>query len=607
MRGRGVAALAVTAALSAGGGSLTAPSAAAADPLAALKAGCKQAQSKDAKPVAYRICTGRVPSFDGTELDASLTLPAKVARGKRLPLIVVLHGFLNSKLENMSQTRTGDGADKAGDAYKTYRFNNIWFARKGYAVLNYTARGNGESGGQLGLASKEIEVRDTRHLTGLLADDPAPARVDPLRVGVIGGSYGGIQAWLLLTTRPDASTQYGEWKSPRGKRVRLGVVVPQYSASDVLYSLAPNGRHLSSEVVDSRTRATPTGIGKQTILAGLTAVSAQKLPPEVFRWVSRFLAGEPYEGDPVIDEAKTALTRDRSGYYQDGFFDALRAGRQRRVPVLAANGWTDPIFPPIEAVRMYRRLRAARRDYPIQMYFGDFEHMTAITRVADVYRYHAIANRMFDHHLRRRGRRPRLDVRSTRTDCNPKMLGPLVKAPNFDALHPSSEAFLLEGGKQTTSPLQDPRAAQTDSALLEQQRPREGKPSRGCITTTLGATPGVATWFLPVKRDTTLLGMPRLTLRYRAVATDLELNSRLWDVAPDGTQTLVTRGPYRALSPNPSGDVADYELFGNHWRFSAGHQIMLEVTQDDSTSFRRNNFPSTASIDGGRLVFPTRP
>ena len=101
-----------------------------------------------------------------------------------------------------------------------------------------------------------------------------------------------------------------------------------------------------------------------------------------------------------------------------------------------------------------------------------------------------------------------------------------------------------------------------------------------------------------------MAGMPRVRLRYRAAATDLELNARLWDAAPDGRLTLVDRGAYRALRPDLSGATADYELFGNAWRFAAGHRIVLEVLQDDSTYLRRNNFASSAAIDGGTLVLP---
>jgi predicted acyl esterase len=104
----------------------------------------------------------------------------------------------------------------------------------------------------------------------------------------------------------------------------------------------------------------------------------------------------------------------------------------------------------------------------------------------------------------------------------------------------------------------------------------------------------------------TTAGLPRLRLRFTTVAPDIELNSRLWDLAPDGTMTLVDRGAYRAVSPDPAGAVADYELFGDSWRFAAGHRVVLEVTQDDSTYLRRDNFPSAATISDARLILPVK-
>jgi len=126
------------------------------------------------------------------------------------------------------------------------------------------------------------------------------------------------------------------------------------------------------------------------------------------------------------------------------------------------------------------------------------------------------------------------------------------------------------------------------------------------VTTDLPPTPGVATWTVPLAQPFTLIGMPRLSLRFRAIAPDVQLNARLWDVAPGGTQTLVTRGAYRAVGPNPAGERAEYGLFGNHWRFEPGHRLMLEVTADDSPYLRRDNFPAVATIDGARIVLPGR-
>ena len=152
---------------------------------------------------------------------------------------------------------------------------------------------------------------------------------------------------------------------------------------------------------------------------------------------------------------------------------------------------------------------------------------------------------------------PAFDVRAAVTNCDPKRMGPIVRTRTWGGLARERLVFALDGPRATESPLADPRGQEADPVTVSLTR------GRGCITTARGPTPGVATWEVPVARDFTLLGLPRLTLAYHTTAPDLELNSRLWDVAPNGTQTLVTRGAYRAVSPSPGGDVADYELFGN--------------------------------------------
>ena len=528
----------------------------------------------------HRICTGTVESFDGTQLDTTLTLPARVKEGERLPLVVFLHGFLSHKGEYISETEEGHD-------YKTVEFNNLWFASRGYAVLNYSARGHGESGGRIALASKAFEVRDTQHLTGLLVDDGTVKRK---RVAAIGGSYGGGQTWLLATVRGKGAPQYGSWRSPAGKVVRLAAAVPQFTWTDLLFSLVPNG-------LDGET--TPLGVPKITLLNGFLASINTKLTDEVARWLTRVNEGEPYDGDPVVEEAKKALTEDRSAYYQKGFFRALRKSprRQRSIPILAAQGWTDPIFPAVEAVRMYRKLRRARRGYPIQLYFGDFEHLTAQVKIPDMRRYHRLATRLLDHHLLGKGRPRRSSVRSAPTLCDPAAFGPVVRARNWGALHPDELELELPGPRTTSSPVVDRRGPATDHVVL-------GLQGRACVTTDLPDTAGVATWHVPIERDFTLLGMPRLELAYEAVGPDIQLNARMWDVAPDGVQTLVTRGAYRVVAPGSGEQEVVYDLYGNHWRFEQGHELLLEVTGDDSTFFRRDNFPSMITVNGAKLTLP---
>src|SRR4051794_5829445 len=379
---------------------LCAPSVAKAAPLDALK--CQT----DGQ---LKLCEGKVPTFDGTQLDATLTLPTKKAPRRGRPLVVFLHGLLADKSEYLAKTTDGAGS------YKTVHWNNRWFAAHGYAVLNYSARGHGASGGEINLASKDIEVRDARTLASAVVDARALARVDGTRLAVLGSSYGGGQAWLLLTTRPAGSAlPYGQWRSPGGHLVRLVALVPQYTWTDLVQSLVPNGRQSSRAVVDPRTANTPLGVPKITLIDGFLASAGSRLPQEAYGWLARTTAGEPYEGDPSVDDAKRALSIDRSAYFQDAYFHALANGQVRPVPVLAAQGVTDPIFSALEAVRMYRRLRAARPTYPIGMWFGDLEHLTALAKERELRDVHDLGTQFLARALA--GRKPKLDVRMAITD-----------------------------------------------------------------------------------------------------------------------------------------------------------------------------------------------
>jgi hypothetical protein len=211
--------------------------------------------------------------------------------------------------------------------------------------------------------------------------------------------------------------------------------------------------------------------------------------------------------------------------------------------------------------------------------------------------YHRLATRLLDHYMLGKKRRPRFDVRSAPTLCDPEAFGPVVRAKRWGALHPDVLRFDLAGPRMTGSPVVDQRGSATDHVVIGLQR-------RGCVTTDLPETPGVATWRVPLERDFTLLGMPRLELAYEATGPDIQLNSRLWDVAPDGVQTLITRGAHRVVGPGAGEQSATYDLYGNHWRFEAGHELMLEVTGDDSTFFRRDNFPSVITVNSAKLTLP---
>jgi fermentation-respiration switch protein FrsA (DUF1100 family) len=89
----------------------------------------------------------RAPSWDRVPLDADVTLPA--TGSGPWPTIVMMHGWSTSKTELESNVPNDEGLG-------FYDYNNVYFAQHGYAVLNYTARGWGNSCGSV--EARETEV-----------------------------------------------------------------------------------------------------------------------------------------------------------------------------------------------------------------------------------------------------------------------------------------------------------------------------------------------------------------------------------------------------------------------------------------------------------------
>ena len=97
-----------------------------------------------------RFCQGdgggqRVASWDGVPLDADVTLPPADKGDGPFPTIVMLHGYGGSKTD--FETDSPEGRPDSSTPGRLYHWNNVWFAQRGYVVVNYTARGFGKSCG----------------------------------------------------------------------------------------------------------------------------------------------------------------------------------------------------------------------------------------------------------------------------------------------------------------------------------------------------------------------------------------------------------------------------------------------------------------------------
>ncbi len=599
-------------------------------------------------PGGDRICTGEVPSFNGSMLDVDLTLPSSGGGGGRHPLIVMLHGFGNDKHEWESTDDDGDGADKA-------RWNNHWFARHGYYVLNYTARGfRTDKAGPghpetpagtsaqptppclcdtLHVKSRDFEIRDTQWLAALVARD-LPG-VDPDAIAVTGGSYGGGESWLQAS---QPTWTFPHRQDPSLPVLELQVAVPKYPWTDLGYALAPNGHgggptgtdiYSSSQGrPDSDVGAgNPIGVPKASYITGLfasgnangifehgqTTEPGEEGPVNIPLWNTRLVGGgDPYpDADPVVAQARRGLTEFRSAYYQDKQWAAEARGR--RVAVFSIQGWTDDLFEAVESFRMFKYLKAIDPRWPVEVALADVGHSRAQNKPATWHRLNDQAFQWLQAHING-SHDQQTTVSSEQTTCDDKAPAMRVTATTPEGLSAGTLTVAYDGRAALTeaSGSGDPDALATDpiaGGFVDGATGNAGP----CRTSSAATFPGRFTGTSePLDAERTYVGLGTVTVPYKLTGAVASLDARVWDVPPDGGRPLlVTRGAYRLETtggdrPDPAAGTLRLPLFGNHWRLAPGHRIRLDLAEADAPTFRHTNSPNALAISDPVLTLPTR-
>ena len=471
----------------------------------------------------------RVPSWDGVPLAVDVTLPA--TGDGPFPTLVVLR-------------------EPASVGAETLRY-----ARRGYAVVDYSARGFGRSCGDAEsrtpdcatgwthLADQRYEARDVQHLLGALVDQ-AIARPDAL--GVAGEAGGGVVALELAFLRnrvrqPDGS--FVPWRSPAGLRLSITAAFAVRPGHDLLAALLPNGRFLDFAGAKVESLA-PLGVARigavDSLLEpeGFIAPRGEDPGADLRGWKTTVDAGEPYGA------AARRMAGELTRYHSAARLTGTPA------PVLVQARWDDDVFGPGEALRLYNALRERNPRAQVTLQFVP----AAPEPAADARR-----NRFLDAWLRRRGTPPKPGSVLAWARACPGT--PRFSAASWTELHPGAVRFASARAQTVTS--------EGGSSELT------GEP---CASRPVAApTPGTAGLRRASGRGFTLLGRPTVTLRLRASGAAGQLDSRLWDVDPaTARRILVTRGAYR-LTAGQRGEVV-LQLDGNGYRFAAGHQVELELS-----------------------------
>jgi predicted acyl esterase len=538
----------------------------------------------------------RVASFDGVPLDVDVTLPAS-GTGP-FPTIVMLHGWGGSKTAFESSSPAGDGN-------VTYDYNNLYYAQHGYAVVNYSARGWGNSCGTMAsreasegckegwirLADQRYEARDTQYLLGLLIDQRIAKHGALASTGI---SYGGGQSIELAYLKNQIRKPNGEfapWISPKGVPLAITATFPRWPWSDLVDALTPNGRFLDTEVAPFAQSYEPFGVEIESYTAGLFALgnasgyiapAGQDPEADLSKWFAATNAGEP--ANPEDEAVAKQIYTYHQGYGLPG----------TPAPMLLESGWTDDLFPPSQSLRVYNASRAVK-GYASLM-FGDLGHSRGSNKENTDHAFNEEAAGFLAAKLQHVGTPPLNGSVTAYTQTCPKTApagGPFT-ATNWSRLHRHAVTFSSTEAQTLTSAGGNPTIAAEFDPI--------GGTSDACKTVTAETETGTAN-YTKVSSGFTMLGLPTVKATIKTTGPFGELVSRLWDVSPGGQQRLISRGMYR-LTESQSGTVT-FQLHGNGYEFPAGHTVKLQLLGRDAPYYRASNGVFTVEVSSLTVSLPT--
>lgn len=514
-------------------------------------------------------------------LDTTLYLPDGASASDPVPAVLLGHGFGGTK-----DSVVADAEELAGH---------------GYAVLAWTARGFGASGGQIHLNHPDYEVRDAQRLLDWLAQRPeirTDGSGDP-RVGVVGGSYGGALA-LMLAAYDD----------------RVDAIVPMITWHDLAGAFLP----------EATGRGPEQGVFKRA-WAGLFFGSAAGGPGALGGLVGRAdqaEAGRTGAGRTEADQADPLCGRfaaDLCEAYQRvavaGRGDAETVARLREsspagvldrisAPTLLVQGGADSLFPLSEADANARGIAAAGTPVRVAWFIGG--HDGGEGPESDQERLRRLTAQWLDHHV--------AGGPVTGEGEPPPTSFTWSRAAGFTAdgevatTGYVADAYPGLGGTATTTvpvagpprPVANPPAG-TPAAV-------SSVPSAGGLASFVAGIvtdlPGQHARFTsqPLAEPLDVTGAPTVRLRAASPTGEAVLFVKLYDVDPGGAATLPGGlvAPVR-LTGLPA-EIADAEpvtvtLPAIARRIEAGHTLRVTVaTTDQAYATPREPAVYTVAVDG---------
>jgi len=413
--------------------------------------------------------------------------------------------------------------------------------------------------------------------------------VAPNRIGVTGISYGGIQSQTLARLRDRVRLQnasFVPWRSPGGRPLKIAAAWSRWGASDLLYSLVPNGRFLDLQGPRRNQSLTPAGVKKDSYvnglfllgkLAGFVAPVGVDPTADLEGWKDALDRGEPYRADV------RAIGRQIVDFHSATSLSGVTA------PLLLQSGWTDDLFPVSESLRVYSTFKSIR-GAKVSLQVGDLGHARGSNKRNSDRAFNDQGAAFFASYLKGVGKAPAHRSVTAFTQTCPKEApaGGPFRASSWEKL--KRGVLVLAGVKsqRVTSTGGNPKTA----AKFDQFAAGDA-----CLTVKRERAAGTAVYEARTRRGLTMLGLPTVRATVRTTGRNGQLVGRLWDVFGAG-QRLISRGVYR-LADDQKGKVV-FQLSGNGYRIAKGHTVKLELLGRDPGFLRPSN--GSFSVRVSKLV-----
>ena len=164
------------------------------------------------------------------------------------------------------------------------------------------------------------------------------------------------------------------------------------------------------------------------------------------------------------------------------------------------------------------------------------------------------------------------------------------------------------GGDPTSEPVAGAKVGQEFIKNFGQPLPSAATPVDVATFDSAPLTAATSYAGIPTLRLSTLSAPPTVGAPIPTSAAEaFQIDPKVYDVAPDGTARLITRGAFgRQLSDAAPGvQPVSFDAFAFAWKFAAGHRIRMTLSSADVPYLRPSSTPfAVALLPGSSLALP---